>query len=166
MFILITEVSWLFLWNRNDFSTRKEISAVFMDDARPYLPPRVTVLLWLLKHAVVLHEAIFTRFPAAWSATTNVSVEKLVGRAFCHLRPPTENLRTQTSPTCVTLVDQSWTRWKRKRIKRPLCRRVTPLHGFTNGVELQQRSFIRKHTFRSLTQEVSRRRCHEILYVY
>lgn len=45
-----------------------------MDDARPYLPPGATILLWLLKQAVVLHEAIFTRFPAAGSATTNVPV--------------------------------------------------------------------------------------------
>lgn len=110
---------------------------MFEDDARPYLPPRATILLWFLKQAVVLHEAIFSRFPAAWSATTNVSVEKLVGRAFCHLRPPTENLWTQSSPTCVTLVAQSYTRWKRKRIKRPLCtgsapvyRKCTPLYGF------------------------------------
>lgn len=42
---------------------KKEISAVFMDGR--YLPPRATILLWLLKQAVVFHEAIFTRFPAA-----------------------------------------------------------------------------------------------------
>lgn len=140
---------------------KKETSAVFMDGR--YLPPRATILLWLLKQAVVFHEAIFTRFPAAWSATTNVSVEKLVRGAFCHLRPPTESHRTQSSPTCVTIVAQSHTRWKWKRIKRPLCAgsagssRPSTV-SFTNGVELQQRSFIRKHIVRSLTQKISTRR--------
>lgn len=41
----------------------------------PYLPlPGATVLLWLLKQAVVLHEAIFTRFPPVWGPVTGVSV--------------------------------------------------------------------------------------------
>lgn len=134
-----------------------------------YLPPRATILVWLLKQAVVFHEAIFTRFPAVWSATTNVSVEKLVGRAFCHLRPPTDNFRTQSCPTCVLLAAQSQTRWKRTGIKRPLCPGLhqsaessRPLTvSFTNGVELKQRSFIKK-THRSLTEHILTPRYREI----
>ena len=164
-------MSWLSLNKQKSFRySNKETSAVIEDDARPYLPPRATRLLWLLKQAVGLHEAIFTRFPAAWSATTNVSVKKLVGRAFCHLRPPTENLWTQSSPTCVRLAAQSYTRWKRKRIERPLCpgsapvcRKFTPLYGLTRQwCWATTKIVMRTLTVWGLTQETSTRRFREI----
>lgn len=137
-----------------------------MTPGLPHLPPRATVLLRLRKQAVVLHEAIFTRFPAAWSATANVSVEKLAGGAFCHLRPPSANLRTQSCPTCVSPVTQSdeveeetgstptlrWARTSPPEVHAP-ARFHQPM-----GVELQQRSFIGKHTVWSLTREISTRR--------
>lgn len=101
--------------------------------AGPYLPPGAPILLWFLKQAVVLHEAIFTRFSTVCDAVTGVPVQQLVGGAFRHLWRPTTtgNLPTWSSPTCVTLIGKSCTRWKkRKRIKRPLhtrtCRKSPP----------------------------------------
>lgn len=64
--------------------------------AGPYLPPGAPILLWFLKQAVVLHEAIFTRLSTVCDAVTGVPVQQLVGGAFRHLRRPTttENLPT------------------------------------------------------------------------
>lgn len=104
--------------------------------AGPYLPPGAPILLWFLKQAVVLHEAIFTGFSTVCGAVTGVPVQQLVGGAFRHLRRPTttEKLQTWSSPTCVTFIGKSCTSCKkRKRIKRPLhtvtsrtCRKSPP----------------------------------------
>lgn len=105
--------------DRNTLAPGEASSAARTGDARPYLPPGATVLVGLLKQAAALPEAIFTRFPAAGSAPTNVPVEQLVGGALRHRRPPAEGLRTQSCPTCVTLHVQSRTSRTRKRTKRP-----------------------------------------------
>lgn len=57
--------------------------------AGPYLPPGAAILLRLLEQAVILYEAIFTRFPAVGDSVTGVSVQQLVGGALRHVRRPT-----------------------------------------------------------------------------
>lgn len=72
--------------------------------AGPYLPPGAAILVRLLEQAVILDEAIFTRFSAVGDSVTGVSVQQLVGGALRHVRRPTATgyFPTRSSPTCVT----------------------------------------------------------------